>query len=107
MPKLKARGPRLGTLDTRRLSMPAKIVEPFYTSAPWRQLMARIIAQRGRRCQDPEHKGRHDPTARIFGDHIVERRDGGADLDEANVLLRCGSCHTSKTAAARQARLRG
>lgn len=107
MPKLKARCPRLQTLDTRRVAPPPKQADPFYTGRPWRELMARIIKKRGRRCQDPAHKGHHDPAARIFGDHIVELRDGGAALDEANIMLRCGSCHTTKTAAARAQRLKG
>jgi hypothetical protein len=40
----------------------------------------------------------------VFGDHIVELRDGGAPLDPANVLLRCGRCHTTKTVAERARR---
>jgi 5-methylcytosine-specific restriction protein A len=27
---------------------------------------------------------------RLFGDHIVELRDGGAPLDKRNLTLRCG-----------------
>ena len=34
---------------------------------------------------------------RVFGDHIIELKDGGALLDGRNVMLRCGSCHTRKT----------
>jgi hypothetical protein len=70
--------------------------------------MAQIIKVRGRRCEDP----RHDPSRprtgiRVFGDHIVELADDGAPLDPTNVMLRCGSCHTRKTAAARGARMQG
>jgi 5-methylcytosine-specific restriction protein A len=61
--------------------------------------MRRVVAIRGRQCQDC---GRSN--CRLFGDHIVELQDGGDPLDEANVLLRCGSCHTRKTSAARAER---
>jgi 5-methylcytosine-specific restriction enzyme A len=85
-----------------KVRQPTKTVDPFYTSAPWRALMDGIIRQRGHRCQDAEH----DPTRprsgiRIFGDHIRELKDGGAPLDPNNILLRCGACHTRKTASAR------
>lgn len=108
MPKtrIKAAPPRIPTADSRRVQPPPKTVDPFYLSKEWRALMARIIAIRGRRCQDPEHRGPHEPTARIFGDHIRELRDGGEPLDERNVMLRCGACHTRKTLQARAQRLR-
>jgi 5-methylcytosine-specific restriction endonuclease McrA len=41
---------------------------------------------------------------RLFADHIVELRDGGAPFDLANGRALCGSCHTRKTAGARAAR---
>jgi hypothetical protein len=68
--------------------------------------MSEIIAERGRRCEDTDH----DPSrprigVRLFGDHIRELQDGGAALDKRNVLLRCGACHTRKTARARAARM--
>ena len=50
--------------------------------------MAHLTKVRGRRCQDPEH----DPlssTGRIYGDHVVELRDGGEFLDPRNICLRC------------------
>lgn len=106
MTKIRTAPARLRTADSRRVKPPAKMPDPFYLSPEWRALMRAIVAKRGRRCQDPEHQGPHDPAARIFGDHIRELRDGGAPLDEANILLRCGSCHTRKTIAARAARLK-
>lgn len=83
----------------------AKVAAPFYLSAEWKELMRQIIAQRGRRCEDPSHDpSRPRDGIRIFGDHIRELADGGAPLDPRNILLRCGSCHTKKTAATRAAR---
>lgn len=86
-------------LNTHRVAPAPKVVTPFYRSPEWRALMASIIAERGRRCEDCGRTG-----CRIFGDHVIELSDGGAALDRRNVRLRCGSCHTAKTAAARAAR---
>ncbi len=97
--------PRLGSLDTRIARQPPKTADPFYLSPEWRALMGAIIAERGRRCQDPSHQGAHERGTRVFGDHIIELKDGGATLDRRNVLLRCGACHTRKTIAARAARM--
>jgi hypothetical protein len=94
---------RFRLLEQRTALPPAKAVDAFYTSPEWRALMAEIVAERGRRCEDPQCR-RATPPTRVFGDHIVELRDGGAPLDKRNVMLRCGSCHTRKTAEARAAR---
>jgi hypothetical protein len=103
--KLISRGQKLGPPRRAKLTVPAKVVDPFYQSAEWRALMASIIEERGARCEDPDHEpGRPRVGIRIFGDHIVERRDGGEPLDRRNILLRCGSCHSRKTAAERARR---
>ena len=78
------------------ITLPPKQAEPFYLSTDWRSLMARIIAKRGRRCEECGATG-----GRIYGDHIIERRDGGADLDPTNIMLRCHGCHERKTAKER------
>jgi len=105
-PRLRALAPRLRVVDTRTAKPPAKLANPFYLSREWRSLVDRLVAERGRWCQDP---GCTDPDCgerRIFGDHVVELQDGGAPLDPANVLLRCGSCHTRKTVEERARRQR-
>ncbi len=102
MAKLAMLKPRVATIDTSIAALPPRIAEPFYTSRAWLDLMAGIKRERGERCQDCG-RGR----CRIFGDHIVELRDGGAKLDRRNVRLRCGSCHTLKTNAERARRMRG
>jgi 5-methylcytosine-specific restriction enzyme A len=85
-----------------KVRQPQKTVDPFYMSVPWRALMEGIIKQRGRRCEDTDHDLSRPRTGiRIFGDHIRELKDGGAPLDQNNILLRCGACHTRKTAASR------
>ena len=90
-----------------RVAIRDKRVDPFYASPEWKRLMAAIIQQRGRCCEDEDH----DPATprigvRLYGDHVIEIADGGARLDPANVLLRCAPCHGRKTAMARAARAR-
>ena len=109
MTRLATLSSRVSTLDTRTARPPArtwedrKASEPrqgFYQSPEWRALRDRLTKQRGKRCEDCGRAG-----TRIYCDHVVELRDGGAGLDPSNVRLRCGSCHTRKTANARARRL--
>jgi 5-methylcytosine-specific restriction endonuclease McrA len=88
--------PRLARLDTRSALPPPKKADPFYLSRQWRDLVEELIRVRGRKCETPGCGREH---VRLFGDHVVELRDGGAPLDPRNVKLRCGSCHTKKTSA--------
>lgn len=101
MARLRSIKPRLATMPGR---MPAskKVADRFYLSKPWRALMRAIKAERGNRCQDCGEYG--DKDLRIIGDHIIERKDGGADLDPRNIWLRCLPCHNTKTAKVRAAR---
>ena len=102
MGKLKTISTTIRCVESRTVRLPPKTADAFYLSQEWRALMARLIKQRGRRCEQP---GCGRANTRIFGDHIVELKDGGEPLDERNVRLLCGSCHTKKTASARAARL--
>jgi len=97
---LKAVGQRLKTISTSRLATPPKRADRFYATPAWQQLMGRLIAKRGRRC---EECGRTD--CRIFGDHVIELKDGGAELDEGNIRLLCQSCHGKKTVVERDKRM--
>lgn len=101
---LKMLGALVGTLDTRTVQPARKTADAIYVSAAWRALMAEIIRERGRVCQDPLCKTPARRGMRVFGDHITELQDGGAPLDKSNVKLRCGSCHTRKTNEQRQRR---
>lgn len=84
---------------------PRKVAESFYLSPEWRALVDDIIRERGRRCEDSACETPNGPWSRIIGDHIIERRDGGAPLDKRNVLLRCQACHARKTARERARRM--
>jgi len=90
----------LGRLPDR-LSAPPKTADPFYLSPEWRQLVASIKRERGSCCEKCGASG-----VRIIGDHVRERKDGGADLDRGNVMLLCLPCHNAKTAKAKRARVR-
>lgn len=103
MGKLKALGSRLGGMPAKVKAAP-KVAEGFYSSGAWRTLVADIKRVRGARC---ERAGCATPTHRIIADHIVERKDGGADLDPSNIELLCFGHHQQKTAAARAARAQG
>lgn len=100
MARLKAMPARLGPAAPRLKAAP-KVAEGFYQSAEWRSLVADLKVIRGPWCEKCGAGGR------IIGDHKVERKDGGADLDPDNVELLCMRCHNRKTAAARAKRASG
>ena len=104
-PRLSMLGNRTAVLDTCSAKPAPKRADPFYLSTEWRALVAEIIRERGARCEDPCCRYPGHTGMRVFGDHIVELKDGGAPLDKTNVMLRCGSCHTRKTNAERARRM--
>src|SRR3546814_12938506 len=97
MGKLKTLAPLVAGLAPRVKAAP-KVAEQFYSSREWRSLVASIKRERGDRCERP---GCTTPTQRVIADHIVERKDGGADLDAGNIELLCFTHHQRKTAEAR------
>lgn len=106
-PALGRLGPRVPTLDARRIQPPPKTAEPYYTTPAYRIWREEVIARAGRRCQSVD-SGRRctkaEPFNRMFADHKVEVRDGGALYDVSNGECLCGSHHSAKTAKARAAR---
>ena len=103
--RLTALKPRISSAPPR-IRPPAKTANPFYLSPVWRRLVARIITQRGRRCEKcGRFRDENGAPIRIFGDHISEVKDGGPVFDPKNVMLLCGSCHTTKTNSERAKRM--
>lgn len=108
--------PRLSRPALSRLKPPPKVAESFYKSERWRALVADIKAERGRRCESCGKTREDDGSpVRLILDHIIERRDGGADYDRSNLQLLCtaeggngrdrrGGCHNRKTARAKAKR---
>lgn len=100
MAGLKMAPPTIGRAPATVRAAP-KVAELFYRSVEWRTMVKAIKRKRGDHCQ------RCGSTHRVIGDHIIERKDGGAELDENNVELLCQACHNRKTAQARARRARG
>lgn len=100
--------PRVATTRTSRIAIPEKRADPELLTPEHRAWRSEVLRRAGYRCQAKAGGGRcfrTMPTYRLFADHIVERRDGGAALDPANGQCLCGEHHTRKTMKARVARL--
>lgn len=102
MGRLKSMGSRVGLLPPK-VALAPKLADPFYHSQEWRALAARAKREADHRCQRPGCGSSH----RLIADHIVERKDGGDDLDRSNIEVLCQACHQAKTAEARARRARG
>lgn len=98
-----------------KVRQPPKVAEPFYSSYAWRTLVEqikqsrwpRLLAMYGHCCEDRECTAVHSRWKRIFFDHIIERKDNpNLALDASNIIGRCGSSHTKKTAQSRANRYR-
>ena len=97
----------LPTAGHRTLPVARKQVDEAYQSAEHRTWRDAVIARAGARCEAVDGGVRcrkAAPYHRMFADHVVELRDGGARLDPANGQCLCGAHHSAKTAAARAAR---
>jgi 5-methylcytosine-specific restriction protein A len=102
-PRLSMLGNRVGSIG--RLAGADKQTKPLYGSSEWKAFIAGIIRDRGRRCEDPACKTPNRAAGqRVYGDHIVELSDGGAQFDPHNTMLRCAPCHGAKTARERARR---
>jgi 5-methylcytosine-specific restriction enzyme A len=82
-----------------------KVTEPFYLSREWRDFAKAIKEQRGWRCEQCGMDMSGNRRA-FHADHIIERKDGGADFDPLNVRCLCQACHNRKTMRARTDRWR-
>lgn len=104
--RLRMVAPRLAT-SGRSLRPPASgQTDGFYQSSPWQRLARSVKEARGYRCEECGVDKSDDPRG-LIADHVCERKDGGADLDPANIRLLCAACHNAKTAAARLTRVVG
>ncbi len=92
-------GNRLGTKAPSRLTPPPKVRDDHYGRPEHKAWAKAVIKRAGGCCQDCGATGK-----RLFADHIVELKDGGAKYDVDNGKALCGSCHVSKGYRARAAR---
>lgn len=106
MARLATLSPRLGTLDTRTARPAPKVADAELLTPEHRAWAYEVKKRAGWKCQAPgcTAHGRRGGV-RLYADHIVERRDGGAPLDPANGQALCGRHHSEKTARARAARM--
>jgi 5-methylcytosine-specific restriction enzyme A len=96
-PRLTTLRPRV-SMASQRLQPRPKTAAPVYSSPEWRGLISNIIRQRGRRCEDPACRSpNHGAGGKVYGDHIIELKDGGALLDPSNIRILCSPCHGRKT----------
>ncbi len=102
--QLRGRPSRVATRDTRRVQPPPKTRDPIYGTPEHKQWRAEFMRRSRGRCEDPRCAAPYG-TGRLFADHVVELRDGGAPFDPANGLARCGACHTRKTLTERARRM--
>lgn len=110
MRTLRTIGPKVGTIDTRRVRVPEKRADPELLTPEHRAWRRQVLERAGHRCEWNEGGLRCQkaaPQHRLFADHIRERSDGGAALDPRNGQCLCGQHHSLKTARARAARQRG
>jgi 5-methylcytosine-specific restriction protein A len=100
-PKLRLAKPILAAAPPSVKTVP-KHTNAFYLTPEWRRLVGDLVHQRGRRCEKcGQLRDQDGRPIRVFGDHVIELRDGGALLDPSNVQLLCGSCHAKKSIAER------
>ena len=98
---LQALRPRVPVANLQTAALPPKVADPFYSSRAWIELRDRVRREAGGRCQA---SGCGRIERRMFVDHIVELKDGGAPLDRRNAQLLCSSHHAAKTADERARR---
>lgn len=109
MGRLTIRKPRVPLGDHRRVRPAEKVADPFYQSPEWEAARLKALQRAKFRCEATVENGqrcpKRTPGERIFVDHRVERRDGGADLDQENLWCLCSHHHASKTIAERTKRM--
>lgn len=107
---LRTLAPMVRTLDPHTTRLPPKVKDHVYTTPEFAQWRAQVLARAGYRCEAVDHHGHRctqaRPEHRLYADHIIELKDGGALLDISNGQCLCASHHTDKTIAARARRLR-
>lgn len=96
-------GSRVRTISTAIAAPPDKQAASIYSTPEYAAWRAAVIRRANGRCQG---KGCTRTGTRLFADHIVELRDGGAPFDVSNGQALCGSCHTTKTNEERARRMR-
>ena len=85
----------------RRNNQQQQTLDKFYHTTAWRTLRSAFISKYPL-CKMCTEAGKVVPADVV--DHIVERRDGGSDLDPRNLQSLCHACHNDKTQQERRNR---
>lgn len=108
MSKLRTIAPMIRAIDARTTKLPPKQPDAFYTTPEFRWWRAEVMRRAGGRCEASDNGHRCSmaaPEHRMYADHIVELRDGGAPLDFGNGQCLCHTHHERKKITERIARL--
>lgn len=100
MARLKAIGTRIKAADLSTAKLPPKTADPYYKSGEWLALRRAVLARDGHRCTVAGCAGEG-----VVVDHIVSRRNGGADA-MANLRTLCRA-HDSRIKEAPDGSRRG
>lgn len=109
MQKIRTSRPLIKVSRSQTVKIAPKRADDFYHSPEWKAARAKALKRAKWRCEVVENGQRCErrhPAFRMTVDHIVERRDGGADLDPSNLMCVCDPHHGAKTAAERAKRAR-
>ena len=109
MPKLRTLTPLVRTANTNTTKLPPRRIDPVYSTPEFQRWRALVVERAGYRCEAIDHGFRctkAKPDHRVYADHIIELRDGGAPFDLNNGRCLCASHHELKTMAVRTKRLK-
>ncbi len=101
MGRLRTLKPLVAALPPR-IKPEAKVRDDHYGTPEHRAWAIAVKRRAGWRCEVVGCEVRH--PARLYADHKIELKDGGAPLDPANGQCLCAAHHSRKTAQARAIR---
>lgn len=104
---MKTLRPGPAPINTAIARPPRKETDPELLTVEHLRWREAVLRRAGYRCEavtDGVRCPKRAPEHRMFADHIVERKDGGALLDPMNGQCLCGAHHTAKTIASRNER---
>lgn len=106
MARLQTLPPRIDSLDTAIARTPKKVADAELLTPEHRAWRLAVMQRAGWRCEvvDSGYRCTNRHPMRMFADHVVERKDGGALTDIANGMCVCPSHHQKKTLRARAER---
>lgn len=100
MRRVKCGEPRIRGSNYGIAKVEPKYRDEFYISPSHKAWRAEVLRRANYSCQGA---GPHSGV--LHADHIVERSDGGEELDFNNGQALCAACHNRKTALDRSHRM--